>query len=128
MASTSFFLSAKLIGSALLGIGLGSLPAAGAPVWKPALTFKDVRFSQVQHETMERTWSATLSVDASPCATTSGRFEVLFSRFKENAPEMDFTETFVWKPDSVEVSVNFWADEAVEAYWLHNVAACPCRD
>jgi len=28
----------------------------------------------------------------------------------------------------VEVSLDFWADEAVEGYWLHNVAPCPCRD
>ena len=34
----------------------------------------------------------------------------------------------MWKPGTVEVSVNFWADEAVEGYWLHSVAACPCRD
>jgi hypothetical protein len=33
----------------------------------------------------------------------------------------------MWRPDSVEVSVVFWADEAVERYWLDNVAACPER-
>jgi hypothetical protein len=126
MASTSFFLFRNLI-FALLG-GLASTPAVAAPLCKPVLAFKQVRFSQVQPETMERTWSATVAVDASRCATTAGRFEILFSRLKENAPEVDFTERFSWKPDSVEVSVAFWADEAVEAYWLHNVAACPCRD
>src|SRR6185369_7656721 len=95
-------------------LGAGLMPAAAAPVCKPVLAVKDVRFSSVQPETMERTWSATLSVDASRCATMSGRFEILFSRLKENAPEIDFTERFTWKPASVEVSVNFWADEAVE--------------
>ena len=125
MASTSFFLSRNLM-IALLGVGL--TPAAAAPTCKPVLAFKQVRFSPTQPETMERTWSATLSVDASRCATTSGRFEILFSRLKENAPEADFAERFTWKPESVEVSVNFWADEAVEDYWLHNIAACPCRD
>jgi hypothetical protein len=34
----------------------------------------------------------------------------------------------VWKPDLVEVSLDFWADEAVERYRLSNIAACPCRD
>ena len=127
MASTSFFLSRNLIGIAL-PMGLGLTPAAAAPVCKPLLGFKEVRFSAMHRETMERIWSATLSVDASRCATSSGRFEILFSRLKENAPELDFTEPFTWKPGSMEVSVSFWADEAVEAYWLHNVAACPCRD
>ena len=127
MASTSFFLFGNLI-IAPLGIGLGLTPALAAPLCKPVIGFKEVRFSPTQPETMERTWSATLSVDASRCATTSGRFEILFSRLKENAPEADFTERFTWKAESVEVSVSFWADEAVEDYWLHNVAACPCRD
>jgi hypothetical protein len=74
---------------------------------------------------MERTWSATLSVDASRCATTSGRFEILFSRSKENAPEDEFVEPFTWKAGSVEISVNFWADEAVEGYWLRSVRGVP---
>jgi hypothetical protein len=124
MASLRFFLSRTLV-IALLGAGL--TPAAAVPLCKPVLAFKEVRFSPTQPETMERIWSATLSVDASPCGTTTGRFEILFSRLKENAPEADFTEAFTWKPHAVEVAVNFWADEAVEAYWLHNVAACPCR-
>ena len=127
MASTSFFLSRNLISDALLA-GLGLTPAMAAPLCKPVLAFKDVRFSEIHRETLERTWSATLSVDASRCATTSGRFEILFSRLKENAPEDEFVEPFTWKPGSLEISVSFWADEAVEAYWLRNVAACPCRD
>ena len=125
MASTGFFrISTPII--VLLGAGL--TPAAAAPFCKPSLAVKDARFSPVQPETMERTWSAAVSVDASRCATTSGRFEILFSRLKENAPEVDFTERFMWTPGSVEVSVSFWADEAVEAYWLHSIEACPCRD
>jgi hypothetical protein len=78
--------------------------------------------------TMERKWTAVLSVDASSCATTSGRFGIVFSRQKENGLEIEFQEQFMWKPALVKVSVDFWADEAVEGYWLHNVAPCPCRD
>jgi hypothetical protein len=78
--------------------------------------------------TLERKWTAVLSVDASRCATTSGRFEIVFSRLKEIGTEIEFTEQFMWRPDEVQVSVDFWADEAVERYWLNNIAACPCRD
>jgi hypothetical protein len=39
--------------------------------------------------TMERKWTAVLSVDASRCATTSGRFGIVFSRQKENATVND---------------------------------------
>lgn len=106
----------------------GMTQAIAAPVCKPAVTFREVRFSQTQPETMERRWTALLSVDASSCTTTSGRFEILFSRLKENAPDMDFIEPFTWTPGSMEVSVDFWADEAVDAFRLNYVAACPCRE
>ena len=110
-------------------IGLMSgAQAAEQRTCRPALAFKEVRFSEVQPKTMERKWTAVLSVDASRCATTSGRFGIVFSRQKENGPEIEFQEQFTWKPALVEVSVDFWADEAVEGYWLHNVVPCPCRD
>ena len=57
-----------------------------------------------------------------------GYFEIGFSRLKENAVELEFREQFVWLPPEVKVSVDFWADEAVEAHWLDNVGQCPCRD
>ena len=50
------------------------------------------------------------------------------SRLKENGIEVEFREQSIWLPPSVKVSVDFWADEAVEAYWLDNVAPCSCRD
>jgi hypothetical protein len=104
------------------------MQAVAQQTCRPALAFKEVRFSEMQPPTLERKWTAVLSVDASRCATTSGRFEIVFSRLKENGIEIEFGEQFMWRPDSVEVSVDFWADEAVERYWLDNVAACPCRD
>ena len=110
-------------------IGLTSVTQAAEPrTCRPGLAFKEVRFSAMQPPTMERKWSAVLLVDASRCATTSGRFGIVFSRQKENGLEIEFQELFTWKPALVEVSVDFWADEAVEGYWLHNVMPCPCRD
>ena len=70
-----------------------------------------------------------MSVDASRCAVNTGfHFEIGFSRLKENGIEVEFREQFIWLPPSVKVSVDFWADESVEAYWLDNVAPCSCRD
>jgi len=113
----------------LLAIGLAATtPAAAGPTCKPALTFTEVRFSETQFETMQRQWTALLLVDASRCATASGRFAIMFTRQKEGAPEYDFAEPFVWKPGLTEVSVDFWADEVVEGYRLTGIAACPCRD
>jgi hypothetical protein len=102
--------------------------AVGQQVCRPVLAFKNVQFSSMQPPTMERKWTAAVSVDASRCATTSGRFRIGFSRLKEGAPEMDFREQFTWQPPSVTVAVDFWSDEAVEGYWLDSIAQCPCRD
>lgn len=106
-------------------IGLAGVAHAAAPACKPALSFKEIIFSRTHAETMQRRWTATLSVDASRCATASGRFEIMFTRQKENGPEADFVEPFTWKPGVVEVSVDSWADEAVEGYRLTGVSACP---
>jgi hypothetical protein len=111
----------------LAAIGLISAAHAGPDVCKPSLAVTNVQFSEVRAETMERTWTAVVSVDASRCATATGHFEITFSRQKENAPEVDFRETFTWQPSSVKVAVDFWADEAVESYLLNRVAVCPCR-
>jgi hypothetical protein len=112
--------------AAVIGL-IGVTQAASQQACKPVLGFRDVRFSAMQPPTMERKWTAVLSVDASRCAADSGGFEILFMRLKENGPEIEFREKFTWRQPSVTVSVDFWADEAVEAYWLDNIAACPCR-
>ena len=102
--------------------------ASGQKICTPTLAFKEVRFSKMQPPTLERKWTAVLSVDASRCMTTSGTFEIGFSRLKENAIDSDFQVQKTWHPTLVEVSVDFWADEAVEGYWLTNIVQCPCRD
>src|SRR5258706_1027047 len=109
-------------------IGLvGAAQAASQLACWPVLAFKDVRFSEMQPPRMERKWTAVLTVDASRCATTSGRFGIVFSRAKENGMTIDFQEQFTWQPAAVEISLEFWSDEAVERYWLNNVEPCPCR-
>ena len=100
--------------------------AAGEQICKPALTFTNVQFSEMQPPTLERRWTAIVSVDASHCATTAGYFDVGFSRLKETGIEVEFREQFIWSPPRVTVGVDFWADEAVESYWIDNVQACPC--
>ncbi len=112
----------------------GAAQAADRPLCRPALAFKDVHFSPMQPPTMERRWSAAVSVDASRCTKNSaGYFEILFSRLKETAPEIDFREEFIWfafdwLPPVVRVEVDFSADEAVEGFWFDTVTPCPCRD
>ena len=62
-------------------IGLtGVTQAVGQQTCRPALAFKEVQFSEMQHPTMERKWTAVVSVDASRCATTAGSFEIVFLR------------------------------------------------
>ena len=124
--------AARSILAALLGL-LGVSGATGGQVCKPALAIKDVQFSAMKPPTMERKWTAMVSVDASRCAANSaGYFEIGFLLLKENAPEIEVREEFAWlefsSTPSVKVGVDFWADEAVEHYWFENVTPCPCRD
>ena len=108
-------------------IGLiGAAQAGGQPVCKPVLAVKDVQFSAMQPPTMERKWTATVTVDASRCATTAGYFEAGFLREKENGIEIGFREQFIWSVPSVKIGLDFWADEAAESHWIDSVQACPC--
>ena len=111
-------------------IGLiGVTQAVGQQECRPALAFKEVHFSQMQPPTLERKWTAVVSVDASRCtANSGGYFEIVFMRLKEIGPEIEFRERFKWLPPSVKVEVDFAADEAVERYWFDNITPCPCGD
>lgn len=111
-------------------IGLVSMTQAiGRQKCGPTLVFKEVRFSEMQPPTLKREWTAIVSVDASRCQPDSeGYFEIVFSRLKEIGPEIEFRKRFTWRPPSVNVEVDFWADEAVERYWLDNVTRCACND
>jgi|SRR5581483_3009608 len=102
-------------------------PALAGSVCRPALAFRQVRFSPIDLETMQRRWAATLSVDASSCATASGSFEILFALWSETAPDDELVRAFTWKPGLIEVTVDVTADEAFGGYWLQGIGPCPCR-
>jgi hypothetical protein len=120
----------RLCISALLAgtIGLvGGTQAVGEQMCRPSLAFKEVRFSEMLPPTRERKWTAVVSVDASRCAMNStGSFEIIFARQKENALDIEFSEKFTWSPPSVKVAIDFWADEAADRYWITNVSTCSC--
>ena len=111
-------------------IGLiGVTQAFGQQVCRPTLAVTEIKFSKWHLPSMERRWTAVVSVDASRCAVNSGGyFEIGFSRLKENGMELEFREQFIWLPPTAKGSVDFWADEAVERYWVDNVTQCTCRD
>ena len=117
---------ALLAGSLGLVVITGSV---GAGPCKPDLVIKDVRFSEMQPPTMERKWTAVVSVDASRCApNAAGYFEIVFDRLLEIGPDLEFRERFIWLPPSVKVGVDFGAYEAVERYRIDNITPCACPD
>ena len=111
-------------------LGLASVvPITGQPLCSPKLTVTDVQFSEMIPPTLERKWTATVMVDASRCApNASGHFDLGISRLKETGYELNFREQFSWVAPSVKIGVDFWADEAVERYWIENVTPCKCAD
>ena len=105
-------------------IACGASHAAGAPQCTPVLTVKGVTFSQMHQR--RRTWSAHIAVDASHCATAAGHFDIDFTRLREDAPDLRFSEPFTWTMGAVDATVVFAADEAVLDYSIR-AAPCPCR-
>jgi hypothetical protein len=121
--SSYSYLAALLTGV----MALANTAHAAQPMCKPALAVQDVQFSKWQLPSMARKWSAIVSVDASRCAAnSSGYFDIGFSRAKENGYDLEFRQQFIWMTPSVKVGVDFWADEAVEKYWIENVTPCTC--
>ena len=116
-----------LFASALALASVGQ--AASQAVCRPKLTVTGVQFSEMIPPTLERRWTATVVVDASRCtANASGYFDLGLRRLKEHGYEIDFRERFNWLAPSVKISVEFWADEAVEHHWIENVTPCICAD
>lgn len=115
--------------AALLAGIVGALPAAqspGAPLCTPDLAVTSARLSEIRAS--QRTWTARIAVDASQCATISGRFFIRFVRLKEIGPDLAFSEPFTWRPGAIEVSTSFAADEAVLDYSIGYVRPCACRE
>jgi hypothetical protein len=108
---------------------VGPAHAVAQQVCRPTLAVTGARFSEVQPPALSRLWVAFVAVDASACrAHSSGHFEIVLSRLKENGPELEFGERFVWLPPSVTIGIDFWADEAVERYAITAVTPCPCPE
>jgi hypothetical protein len=102
---------------------IGVTEAISHGLCKPTLSVNGVQFSPINPATLARNWSAVVSVDASRCkAKFRGTFEIVFTRLSETAPNMEFREPFIWMPPSVNITVEFGRDEAVERYWIDNVS------
>ena len=115
--------------SVLLAAGLallGTTQDVAGTLCKPVLSLRNVRISEA-HE-MHRTWTGVLVTDSSPCSTTSGQFDVQFTRLKEVAPDLQFMERFTWVPGQSKLSLDFWWDEWLEDHRIISIAPCPCRE
>jgi hypothetical protein len=93
---------------------------------RPSMAFTEPHYTRMKLPKLERTWTLAFTVDASPCATQSGTFSIMFTVWKESAPDIEFAETFEWKPDLNVISKDFWADEVVGAYRVREIAPCAC--
>jgi hypothetical protein len=115
---------------AFLVAGFGFISVAQADdrqTCRPELTIQNVQFSDMQPPTMQRKWTAAVSVDGTGCvANSAGYFEIVFIRLKETGLDLEFRERFAWVSPSVKVAVDFWADESVGQYWIDNVTPCAC--
>jgi len=118
----SLHLAGWLAGSVVV---FTATPDAAQQICKPALALTEASISDVRNR--QRTWTGILSLDASPCSSASGEFEVEFTRLKENAPDLRFIERFTWASGQTKVSLDIWWDEWVQDYRVSRVAPCPCH-
>ena len=101
-------------------------PALSQQTCKPTMAFTETHYSPMTLPKLERTWTVAFTVNAARCATDSGSFSILFTVWKENAPDIEFAETFSWNPDLNVISKELWIDEAVGTYRVSEVKPCPC--
>jgi hypothetical protein len=107
---------------------MGASNSWSQPICRPTLAFTEAHYTAMKLPKLERTWTVAFTVDASRCATDTGRFAILFTVWKENAPDTEYVETFQWIPDLNVISKQFWVDEAVGAYRVIEVHRCPCAN
>jgi hypothetical protein len=108
-------------------VALGTTQASAQQVCRPALAFTQIQHSGMRLPELERTWTATLSVDASVCQTSSGSFEIVYRVERESGPAYEVRREYAWRPGSVKVAEKLWIDEAIGSYRIDAVAQCPCR-
>jgi hypothetical protein len=114
--------------AALPVILMATVPSWAEPVCKPSIIVTDVRYPAMKLPRLQRTWTATFTVDASRCATSSGSFSILFRIWKENAPDTEYAESFQWISGSTVIAREFWVDEAVGTYTINDIAPCRCAN
>jgi hypothetical protein len=104
---------------------LGQMSASAEGPCRPRIEISNVQFSKVTN--LKRYWTASANVDASKCSASSGLYAIRFLRWSESGPDIEFTEPFLWQRGETTVRVEFWADEAVGAYRIADVATCACK-
>jgi len=98
----------------------------GQQACQPALELNAARTSEA-HD-WKKVWTGKLALDASRCSTSSGQFEIQFTRLIEFGPDLRFTQRFVWNAGQTEVSLEIGWDEWLQDYRISDIAPCPCRD
>jgi hypothetical protein len=106
---------------------MGATECWSRPICRPTLAFTEDHYAPMKLPRLERTWTVAFTVDASRCASQTGTFSIVFTAWKENAPDIEFAENFQWVPDLNVISKAFWIDEAVGAYRVSAIDPCPCR-
>ena len=119
------FISALTAGPLIL---MSANQSWSQPICRPTLAFTEAHYAPMKLPKLERTWTVAFTADASRCAPQSGTFSMLFTVWKENAPDIEFVETFQWVPDLNVISKEFWIDEAVGAYKVNDITPCTCSN
>jgi hypothetical protein len=96
---------------------------------RPSLSTKAVReVRPAASQPLPWKWHATIVVDSTFCASHSGNFEIDFIRVKENSPDLQFTQTFRWTQNLLDISMELSPDEAIAEFRIGFIAPCVCHE
>jgi hypothetical protein len=96
---------------------------------RPLLSTKSVREVRPSHsQLLPWRWHATIMADTGFCTTRSGNFEMDFIRIKDDAPDLQFTQTFRWTPNQFDISMELSPGEAILEFRIGFIAPCVCRE
>jgi hypothetical protein len=103
--------------------GIGS--AAPEAICRPHLELNPFRATSGVFP-RERTWKAELTGYSSQCREETGLIQLEITRLKDNAPDLSFLVTEVWRAGRSEIELTTAADEAIYGAEIMWISRCSC--
>jgi hypothetical protein len=106
-----------------LSVGNGS--ASAENICRPYLELSPFRAASGVFP-RERTWKAELTGYPLECREETGLVQLEITRLRDNAPDLSFLVTEVWRTGQSEIELTMAADEAIGEAEIMWISRCSC--